>query len=139
MGAVDHTKSGIASGVVNSSRQVGGALGIAVLGAIAAVLATNSWSDTISSLPPAAHARAEAATPIVLGGQGSVVAAASGSQALGNAALQAFMDGVQGAMLAGSVLAFCAAAAAYFGLRGMPKPQPPGAGAEAEPPVPVEV
>ena len=140
MGAVDHTKAGIASGVVNSSRQVGGALGIAALGSIGAFLATNAWNDKIAGLPPVAHAKAEAATPIVLGGQGSVIAAASGSQALGDAAFQAFMDGVQGAMLAGSVLAFCAAAAAYFGLRGMPKPQPPGPpGTEAEAPVPVEV
>ena len=58
MGSVDPTKAGIASGVVNSSRQVGGALGVAVFGSIAATLASNSWSSSISKLPAAAHAGA---------------------------------------------------------------------------------
>ena len=48
MGAVDHTKSGVASGVVNSSRQVGGALGIAILGSIGAALTTSQWEDKLT-------------------------------------------------------------------------------------------
>ena len=45
MGSVDPTRAGIASGVVNASRQVGGALGVAVLGSIAATVASAHWAD----------------------------------------------------------------------------------------------
>ena len=45
MGSVDPARAGIASGVVNASRQVGGALGVAVLGSIAATVASAHWAD----------------------------------------------------------------------------------------------
>src|SRR5262249_29891084 len=51
MNAVDRAKSGIASGVVNASRQVGAALGLAILGAVGATLTENAWSDKVSHLP----------------------------------------------------------------------------------------
>ena len=43
MSAVDPSRSGIASGVVNAMRQIGGALGIAVLGAVAAQASSSAW------------------------------------------------------------------------------------------------
>jgi len=54
-----------------------------------------------------------------------VVARATHSTALGQAALESFVTGVQGAMLVGSVLAFAAAAISYFGMTGTrPAPAP---------------
>ena len=43
MSAVDPTKSGIASGVLNSARQIGGAVGIAVMGSVVAKLAADDF------------------------------------------------------------------------------------------------
>ena len=76
MGAVDPAASGIASGVVNSSRQVGGALGIAVLGSVAATLATNAWSD--DAVVRASGQQSSGLTDLVVGGQGQVIAAQTG-------------------------------------------------------------
>ena len=45
MGSVEVDKAGIASGVVNATRQVGGALGIAILGSVVAKIATDDWLD----------------------------------------------------------------------------------------------
>ncbi|HVG87858.1 MAG: MFS transporter [Gaiellales bacterium] len=124
MGAVDPRRAGIASGMVNSSRQVGGALGIAVLGSIGATRAASAWDDKTSGVAALQNAP-DSLVQAVVGGRGDVVARATHSPALGHAALESFVTGVQGAMLVGSVLAFAAAAISYFGMTGTrPAPAP---------------
>jgi predicted MFS family arabinose efflux permease len=120
MGAVDQTKAGVASGVINASRQVGGAMGVAVLGAVVSTRVDSVWTGP------------QALVPLVTGGQGSKIYAAAISQghspayalAAENQALTAFVHGVQGAMLVGAVLAFSAAMTAFFGLRHAPAVNP---------------
>ncbi|MGZ4431090.1 MAG: MFS transporter [Gaiellales bacterium] len=124
MGAVDPDKAGIASGVVNSSRQVGGALGIAVLGSVAATLASNSWNDRIAALPGPAHAQAERLTPAVIGGRAVLIGHLAGHRAQVNAA-EAFLHGVRGAFWVGAALALSASAAAFVGLLGTRPRQEP--------------
>jgi hypothetical protein len=119
MAAVDAEQSGVASGVINASRQVGGALGIAVLGSIAATITRTNWQQHISQLPPATQAKAAHLTALVVGGQGTPIAAAAGRPAE-LAALAAFVDGTRGALLTSSALALIAAAVAFAGLRRRP-------------------
>jgi len=135
MNAVDRTKSGIASGVVNASRQVGAALGIAILGAVGATLTSRAWSDKIASLPADLHARAQAAEQLVIGGQGKVIGKVAGPLAE-RAALDSFVQGVHGAMWVGAALTFCAAIAAFVGLRGTAAASP--VRHEGAPRIPVE-
>jgi hypothetical protein len=116
MAAVDQAKAGVASGVINAARQVGGALGVAVLGAVVSVRVSNVWTHGSQLVP------------LVTGGQGTKIrdaAIAQGASPQAAAALQAdalhaFVHGVQGAMLVGAVLAFAAAMTAFFGLRHAP-------------------
>ncbi len=119
MAAVDPEQSGIASGVINASRQVGGALGIAVLGSIAATITRSDWQQQLSQLPPATHAKAAHLTALVVGGQGRPIAAAAGRPAE-LAALASFVDGTRGALLTSSALALIASAVAFAGLRRRP-------------------
>ena len=114
MGSIDPSRAGIASGVINSSRQVGGALGVAVLGSIAATVASANWSD---NAPAALQGTAARFDPLVIGGQVSTIARAAGPEA-SLAASQAFIDGVTTAMTVGSLLALTGAIIAFFGLRG---------------------
>ena len=132
MAAVDRDRSGIASGVINANRQVGGALGIAVLGSVAATLTRSAWHDGLAQLPAATRAAAEPLTGLVLGGQGKAIAALAGPQAQA-AALESFVHGVRGAMLVGSALTLLAAAVAFIGLRRFaPAPVEPAAEAVGE-------
>jgi EmrB/QacA subfamily drug resistance transporter len=131
MGAVDPRRAGIASGVVNSSRQIGGALGIAVLGSIGATLADNAWHDKLQQL--GATGIPGALSQAVVGGRGDVVQQETHKPVLAQAAYESFVQGVQGAMLVAAVLAFAAAATAFLGLKGTrPAPVEPGAQLEAE-------
>ena len=132
MGSVDPARAGIASGVVNASRQVGGALGVAVLGSIAATVASSHWADTA---PAGLNGAAGKLDPLVVGGQAEQIGRIAGSQA-SVAASQAFVDGVTTAMTVGSVIALAGAVIAYFGLRGY---RPVAAPAGAPPVVAVEV
>jgi Na+/melibiose symporter-like transporter len=131
MGAVDQDKAGIASGVVNAMRQVGGALGIAVLGSVGATLTTSAWNDRIASLPAGARAGAHRLTELVVGGQGRAAAHAAGAHggAIQANALEAFVHGFRGAMLVGAGLMFAASLVAFVGLVGLrvrtaPQPAP---------------
>jgi len=114
MSSVDQARAGIASGVVNSARQVGGALGVAVLGSVAATVASAHWAD---NAPAALQGTAGRFDPLVIGGQAGPIARLAGSDA-GLAASQAFVDGVTTAMTVGSLLALTGAVIAFFGLRG---------------------
>lgn len=118
MGAVPPTQSGIASGVINAGRQVGGALGIAILGAIGAKVTGDAWADTVSTLPAPAQGKAALLEPLVIGARGETIEQLSGSSTLAAAALQDFVDGMHWALLTGSVLCLLAAVVAGIGLRG---------------------
>jgi DHA2 family multidrug resistance protein-like MFS transporter len=105
MSAVDPAKSGVASGVVNSARQVGGAIGIAVLGSVVAKLA----ADQFGPAP-------ERVQQLVIGGQTQLIGQIAGPTAQARAA-DAFVHGMQGAMWVGAAMTLVAAMVSLFGLR----------------------
>jgi len=108
--------SGLASGVLNSARQVGTAVGLAALGSVGLAVTRNSWAAKSAQLPTSAQAGAPDVVQDVSGGQGSVVA-----QQLGPAAQpladSAFVDGLHVALLIGGGLMLVAAAFAFITLR----------------------
>ncbi|HKY64863.1 MAG TPA: MFS transporter, partial [Acidimicrobiales bacterium] len=59
MSAVPPTRAGVGSAMNNASREVGGALGVAVLGSIVTTRFTGTLAPALASVPAAAHARAE--------------------------------------------------------------------------------
>ena len=118
---MDRAKAGVASGVINASRQVGGALGVAVLGAVVSVRVSDVWTH------------GEQFVPLVTGGQASKLPAPLQADAT-----SAFVHGVQGAMLVGAVFAFAAAMTAFFGLRNVPIAQQQPAESADSPPVMIE-
>ncbi|HEU4907863.1 MAG TPA: MFS transporter [Propionibacteriaceae bacterium] len=111
---VEH--SGLASGVLNSARQVGTAIGLAALGSVGLAVTRSSWAAQSAQLPTSAQAGAPDIVQDVSGGQGSVVA-----QQLGAAAKplvdSAFVDGLHVALLIGGGLMLVAAAFAFTVLR----------------------
>jgi len=46
----------VGSGILNSSRQIGAAVGLAVLGSISVATASASWRAAVSALPEGAKA-----------------------------------------------------------------------------------
>ena len=100
---------------------MGAAVGLAVLGAVGATLASSHWEDDVAKLPAAARGPASALEELVIGGQGQVVGRIAGPAA-GQSAAESFVVGVQGAMWVGAALTFAAALTAFFGLRGTPSP-----------------
>src|SRR4051812_40013950 len=133
MSSVDQARAGIASGVVNSARQVGGALGVAVLGSVAATVASSHWAD---NAPAQLNASAGRLDSLVVGGQVAPIGKLAGSEAQ-LVASHAFIDGVTTAMTVGSLIALTGAVIAFFSLRGFrPVNAPQG---QAAPAVALEV
>lgn len=93
MGAVPRAKAGVASAMNDVTRQVGGALGVAIVGSLVDTIYTDRVSDATASLPPALRGPVEASIgganavaaglPASLGGHLAAVAADAFTTALG--------------------------------------------------------
>ncbi len=129
MATADRAKAGVASGMLNTSRQVGTALGVAVLGSIGATIARSDWSSWTNGLPASLRPGAQSLEPLVVigrGGQIESLAAQTVGQAGGalaaTQAVDAFTHGMGQAFLVGAGIALVAGALAAVGLRADPLP-----------------
>lgn len=109
MSAVPHAKAGVGSAVNDTTREVGGALGIAVLGSIASAAFRSSLDLGGLSLPPAVAA---AATDSV-GEAMNIARQIPGGAELASRAGTAFTDAFNVASLVAAALALAAAAAVF--------------------------
>ncbi len=109
--ALPESKAGVASAMNDTTREVGGAIGIALLGSLLSSGYRSSLGDATDGLPAEA---AEAAEDNI-GAALAVAADASGGEMLAAAAREAFVDGMQLALLVGAgVLAVSAVIAGRF-------------------------
>ncbi len=115
-------KQGVASALNDTVREMGGAVGIALIGSVLNSAYRSNIEPTVASLPP------EVAEPVTSGIGGALAVAGkmgTGGAALVDASRQAFVDGMAPALYLGAGLAL--AAAVFTALRG------PKTAAEAEP------
>ena len=100
MAEVPAGSSGIGSALFNSCRQIGTAMGLAILGSIASTVILADWHRRAGSLPPAGRQSAAQFGADVAGGQVHQVAASLGQNAL-NPAVASFLRGFELALLLG--------------------------------------
>jgi len=107
MGAVPKANAGVGSAVNDTTRQVGGALGVAILGSLLSTVYTNKLDDISGQLPPPAAAAANSS----IGGALEVARRAGGPQGqqLADFAKRAFVDGMQQSLLVGAGVALLGA------------------------------
>ena len=113
VGAAPPERAGVASGLSETASELGGALGIAILGSIGAAVYRREVADEVPAGVPGEAADAARDT---LGG--ALGAAGELPARLLDAATDAFAQGVQAAALVGAALLIALAAAALRLLRG---------------------
>jgi Na+/melibiose symporter-like transporter len=113
MGAIPRSKAGVGSAMNDTTRQVGGALGIAVIGSLMSSTYSSNVADVLRGLGPEVIAR----------GRGSVgaalqIASQSGAEgaAIAEGAKLAFVDAMTTGLLAGSAVALLGALVALIWL-----------------------
>jgi hypothetical protein len=116
MSSVPTTKAGMGAAMNDTTRELGGSLGVAVLGSVLASQYATNISAATGGLPATAAATAKAS----LAGALHVATALPGDQAarLAEAARSAWMNGLSISMIVGAVIIVAAAAIARFGLPG---------------------
>ncbi len=105
--------SGVASGILNASRQVGTSVGLAVLGSAGVSATVSAWHARIAAFPDRSAARA--LTHAVSGGQLQPVRQRLGARGA-QLAVPAFVHGFDIAVSAAALILLAAAAIAYAGL-----------------------
>jgi len=133
MATVPADHSGAGSGILNSSRQVGAAIGLAALGSISVATASSAWRASLAAFPEGAQRRAAALAQQVAGGEGHVVASLLGPETL-PPALAAFSSGLHAALTVAGVVLLAAALIAIVWLRA-PAARPVSRSEDASPPV----
>ncbi|MEA2460491.1 MAG: hypothetical protein QOH90_668, partial [Actinomycetota bacterium] len=107
MASLPMGKAGVGSAVNDTTRELGGALGVAVLGSLAVSHYSSGIAGSLVGLPPSAAAAANSS----LGGALEVAKGAGGSAgaALASAARVSFVDAASVALLVGAVVVAIAA------------------------------
>jgi hypothetical protein len=103
VGALPPERAGIASGVLNSSRQVGAAIGLAALGSIGAAIVADRWRAKVETFPASDRDVARGLAKTVAGGDGTAVGDRIGLQFVA-AAHDAFTSGTRSAMIIAGLL-----------------------------------
>ena len=118
MGAVSRQQAGVGSAVNDSTRLLGGTLGVAVIGSVYASLYGSRLTATLpAGLPRGVAAIAHSSVGAAYAAAGQVSAAGSGAlgQVVRNAATNAFLHGLSiGCLVAGGVAAAGAVLAVMF-------------------------
>jgi hypothetical protein len=106
MGSLPLAKAGVGSAVNDTTRQVGGALGVAVLGSVFTSIYASNVVDSLSgqSLPPGALNGVKDS----IGGAAQVASSIGGNTATAimDAARSAFMDGFHASVRVGALVTF---------------------------------
>src|SRR5262249_24438495 len=111
MADVPPASAGVGSGMLNSARQVGCSVGLAVLGSLGVAAAARAWDAALVALPGTVRREAAAMVQRVAGGEGGAVASAVGPDAAAPA-FAAFLAGDRVAVLAAGIALVAAAAVA---------------------------
>lgn len=101
MGAIPRRKAGVGSAMNDTTRQLGGALGVAILGSLMHSIYRNGVADALAGLPVAAAAAARDSLGAAL--QVSAQAGPAGA-GLALAARQAFVDAMQRGLQVGALV-----------------------------------
>jgi EmrB/QacA subfamily drug resistance transporter len=109
MSSLPLTKAGVGSAMNDTNRELGGALGVAVLGSLLAGHYSHTLRGVLAPLPAAAQDAARSSLGGALGVAGKI-----GNPALAAAARSAFTDAMGLALLVGGIVALVAAVAVAF-------------------------
>jgi EmrB/QacA subfamily drug resistance transporter len=133
MGSLPLGKAGVGSAVNDTTRQVGGALGVAVVGSVASSIYSSNVVDAIpAGTDPGVVGEIEHSLGFAL-----QTAARLGVPQLADAARNGFVDGMQAGVLVAAAAALAAAVAAFLWLparaAGVEREEPPVDGGEPVP------
>ena len=127
MGALPQEKAGVGSAINDSARNIGGVLGVAIIGSVASSAFASRVADATSHLPQRA---AEAANDSIGGALQVAAHAGPAGGDLASVARDSFMTAASGAELIAAAVAIAGAALA---LRYLPAREAPAPGAVGEP------
>jgi DHA2 family methylenomycin A resistance protein-like MFS transporter len=116
MARVPEGSSGIGSGLFNACRQIGTAMGLAILGSIGASVTRAEWQRQSAAFPPGQRRNAAQASADVAGGQIHAVSASLGRLAL-DPAVASFLRGFELALLIAGAIITAAGLLGFLGLR----------------------
>jgi EmrB/QacA subfamily drug resistance transporter len=110
MASVPLSKAGVGSAMNDTTRELGGALGVAILGSLVTSTYSSSIADAIRGLGGADQALARSG---LTGAMQAAQHVGAGGQAIVDSAKQAFVDGLGSAAIVGSVVVALASVLAY--------------------------
>ena len=116
MAEVPPDSSGIGSGLFNACRQIGTAMGLAILGSVATSIIVADWRSHVRSFAQAERPHASGLAAKVAGGQIKAVTTALGEH-VHSAAVESFLHGFETTLIVAGVILIAASVLGFLGLR----------------------